>query len=161
MSSIHWPTVVTTTLGSGVIAALCNAGVNWQLARKSKEDDRYEKLYGPLKFNLLLMKLIVDNKDDVINDIEAYASIDLRVDMTIKHVSPLILKWREHLDNIKDLFEKNSGFIRRNDFSLVKDFMDGYVKIQIAQDGQNLLAVQSNRIDQILEAVKNLQNKLL
>lgn len=161
MNNINWPTVITTILGSGVMAALCTALVNWKLAKKQKEYERYEKLYGPLKFNLMMMKLMVENKADILEDINKWGSVDMRNDLLMKHYSPLTIKWIEYRDIIRNLIEKNPGLIKEADIGLISDFMDGCIKKEIIEEGKNALATNPNRMNKLTEVVAKLQKKLL
>lgn len=137
-------------LGSGVLVYWLN-----------NKNHRYSKLYGPLKFNLLMMKLMVKNKEEILDDIKEWASVEMRIDMMEKHLSPLTLRWIKHSDNIKVLFEENAGLIKKEDFNLMSDFMDGYVKREITEQGKNLLAVNENRTTKMLDAIKKFQDKLI
>jgi len=132
--------------------------VVWKL---NKNESRYQKLYGPLKFNLLMMKLIFENEKEVIDDIKKYFNVKNQGELMMKHLSPLAKRWLNHRDNIKDLFEKNPGLINKEDFDLMSNFIDGCIKREIIEEGKNILAVNKERTDKLLEAIKKLQNKLL
>lgn len=159
--SINWPAVIATVLGSSFLTAIFTGGITWSLATKSSDERRYEGLYGPLKFNLLMMKLLVENREDVLKDIQEWLNVETRIDLMQKHMSPLTERWIKHRDIIRELFEKNSGLIKKDDFELVSDFMDGCIKREIIEEGQNVLATNENRMNKILGSVKSLQDKLL
>lgn len=144
-----------------VFSFLGGLGSGYYVWKLNNNNEKYKKLYGPLKFNLLMMRLMVANREDVLEDIKKWGSVDLRIDMMRKHMSPLTKKWIEHRDNIRSLFETNPGLIKKDDFSLMSDFIDGCIKREITEEGQNSLALNENRTDKLLKAVKDLQNKLL
>ncbi len=126
----------------------------------SAENERYLKLYGPLKFNLEMMKLITQNRDDVITDIKKWENPQNQIDLIKKHINPLVKKWIEHKDNVRNLFEKYPGLIRKKDFKKVSDFMDGCIKREITEDLQNFLALEEERVDKLLRIVTLLQEKI-
>ncbi len=114
-----------------------------------------------MKFNLLMMKLIFDNQSEAQEEIKRWASIEMQIDLTQKHVSPLTQTWINHRDEIRHLFKSNSGLIKKVDFKLVADFMDGCIKREIIEDGKNVLAINKNMRNKLLDAIKSLQDKLL
>ena len=143
-----------------MLSTLLNIGYASYKARR-EDEKRYEKLYGPLKFNLLMMRLLVINKKEVLDDIKKWLSIEVQIDLIEKHMSPLTQRWIKHRDNIKSLFEENPGLIKKNDFNLMSDFMDGCIKREIIEEGKNVLATDENRTNKLLKAVEDFQNKLL
>ncbi len=153
--------IIAIILGSGVVAALLTSLVDWLLEKRRQENIGHERLYGPLRFNLLMMKLLVENRKEVLEDIKQWASAEVRIDLMQNHMSPLTLKWLQHKDKIKILFESNSGLIKKSDYQLVYNFMDGCVKREIIEEGKNLLAVNENRTNKLLEAVEIMQQKYL
>lgn len=161
LASIDWPSVIAIILGSGVVAALLSGFVAFYLAKRAKENERYENLYGPLKFQLLSMKLIVENKEEVLTEIKKWASAEMRIDLMTKHLSPLTIKWLQYRDNVRRLLEGKPGLIKIDDFDLVKDFLDGCIKREIIEEGKNVLAVNENMMNKLLDAVENFQKKLL
>lgn len=152
ISNIFVPllTVVFGGIGGGYIV--------WRL---NKSDERYRKLYGPLKFNLKMMKLMVENREEVQKDIEDWFDPGMRLNSMQKHMRPLTQKWIEYKDNIKTLFEENPGLIEKQDFDLVSDFMDGCIKREITEEGKNDFAENKNRTTKLLDAIKKLQEKML
>jgi len=146
---------------TGIFALFGGAGGGFIVWRLNKNDDEHKKLYGPLKFNLLMMKILVDNREDILKDIKEWKSVEVRLDLMKKHMSPLTIKWIKHRDIIRNLFEENPGLIREEDFNLAAEFIDGCIKRDIIEDGKNELALKKQRTDKLLDAVKNLQDKLL
>lgn len=126
-----------------------------------KEDDRYIKLYGPLKFELKMMQLTVSNRDEILEDIKEWGDVNTRIDLMQKHMRPMTKKWLEHRDKIRKLFEDNPGLIKEEDFELASDFIDGCIKREITEEGQNHFAINENRISKLMDSIKNLQDKLL
>lgn len=144
-----------------VFSFLGGLGGGYFVWKLNNNNERYQKLYGPLKFNLLMMRLMVANREKVLEDIKNLASAGSRIDLMRKHMSPLTQKWIEHRDIIRNLFEENPGLIKKDDFSLMADFMDGCIKREITEEGKNDLADDENRTKKLLKAVEDLQNKLL
>src|SRR3989338_11176794 len=157
---MNWLQVISIIIGSSMLSTLLNIGYASYKARR-EDEKRYEKLYGPLKFNLLMMRLLVINKKEVLDDIKKWLSIEVQIDLIEKHMSPLTQRWIKHRDNIKSLFEENPGLIKKNDFNLMSDFMDGCIKREIIEEGKNVLATDENRTNKLLKAVEDFQNKLL
>lgn len=158
---MNWLQITSIIIGSSVLSALLNIWYASYKTRKEEEKKRYEKLYGPLKFNLLMMRLIVINKKEVLDDIKKWLNVEVQINLIEKHVSPLTKKWIKHRDNIKNLFEENPGLIKKDDFSSVSDFMDGCIKREIIEEGKNVLATDENRTNKILKVIEDFQNKLL
>lgn len=129
----------------------------WKL---NKEDEQYNKLYGPLKFKLKMMQLMMDNQKEIIEEIKQW-NVDTRITLMEKHMSPLTKRWLDYRDEIRKLFESNPGLIKEDDFSLVSDFMDGCIKRDIIEEGKNLLATNDNFREKLLTSIKKLQDKLL
>ncbi len=161
LNSIDWPNVIAIILGSGTVAAVVSGGMNGYLAWRANENNRREKLYGPLKLYFKMMELTTDNREEVLTDIKEWGSVDMRINLMSKHMSPLTHKWLSYRDIIRNLLEQNSGLIKDEDFILVSDFIDGCIKREIIEEGKNVLAVNESRTNKLLEAVKNFQKKLL
>lgn len=148
-------------LSSAVIAALVSGAIQYffWLAEKNKEE--YETLYGPLRFHLLMMKIITKNNNEVSMQIsKEIKNVEMRLNSINTHINPLVMKWLEHRDIIRTLLQTNSGYIRKCDLDLIEEFLDACLKREIAQEGRNNLATDE-RIDKIIDIVKKLQEKLL
>jgi len=104
---------------------------------------------------------MVSNREEVLGDIKEWLNVETRLDLMGRHASPLTEKWIKYKDNIRNLFEENSGLIKKGDFSMMSDFMDGCIKREITEEGKNVLATDENRTKKLLKAVENFQNKLL
>ncbi|MEK7602427.1 MAG: hypothetical protein AAB472_02990 [Patescibacteria group bacterium] len=161
LQGIPWTAIATIILGSSLLSALFSGVISWRLSDRTREDMRYEKLYGPLKFHLLVMKLLVENREEVSKDIEEWRNVEVRIDLMQKHMSPLTIKWIEHRDNIRSLFEQFPGFIKEQDFRLFTDFMDGCIKREVIEEGKNIMALNENRTNKLLDAIGSFQDKLL
>ena len=108
------------------------------------------------------MKIITDNQQEVIEDIRKWHnSAEDRVNLFPTHVNPLVQKWFSYRDQIKNLFEDNSGLIKKEDFRLVSKFMVGCLKREITENGTNWLAVNETRTSILMDAVEKFQIKLL
>lgn len=130
----------------------------WKLNEKS---DAYKRFYGPLRFHLQMMKLLSENKEEVLHDVKEWKSVEMQISMMEKHMNPLTVRWIEHCKKINELLSENYGLIKAGDFNLIADFLDGYLKREITEHGKNLLAIREDRTDKLLDAVKNLQAHLL
>jgi hypothetical protein len=141
-----------------LLGSLGGGFIVWLMTDRS---EKYKKLYAPLRFHLMMMKLIVENREEVREDIQKWGDVATRINMIQVHMSPLTKKWIGHYEAIKELIEANAGLIKKKDFQLVSDFMDGFVKREITENGRNLLAERESRTSKLMDAVKALQDRLL
>ncbi len=155
----NFEALLIVVLGSSVVSAMVSGFVGFYIEKRRVEHLRYEKLYGPLRFNLSLMKLYSNNQAQVVEDIKQWGNVEVRIAMMQEHLNPLVLKWIECRDRIRELFENNSGLIKKSDLTLVDNFIDGCIKREITEDGKNVLAVNENMTEKLLTAVKSLQDK--
>jgi len=158
---MDWLQILTIVIGSTVVSTLMHIWYSSYQTEQKAEAERYRKLYGPLKFHLLMMKHMVENKEEVLEEIKKWGSAEMQVNLMQKHLSPLTKKWLGLRDQIKALLEENPGLIKKEDFTLMSDFVDGCVKREIIEEGQNVLAVNENMTNKLLAAVKNMQDRFL
>ena len=152
---------ILPSLISGVVAAGVALGGQYYFFWKNQNEERYRKLYGPLTYNLLMMRLITTNREELTKEIlETWVNVEMKNNEMIKHLNPLVKQWLEHKDNILNLLEMHPGYIKKGDIRLVEDFLDGCVKRKIIEDGKNWYASEE-RINQLLNAVKALQERLV
>jgi hypothetical protein len=60
------------------LGAISGGYIVWKL---NNNNERYKKLYGPLKFHLLMMRLMVRNRDEVFNDIKEWLNVETRISL--------------------------------------------------------------------------------
>lgn len=141
-----------------LIGSLGGGFIVWKLTERG---EKHKRLYGPLRFHLQMMKLLVENKEDVLEDIKEWKNVEMQISLMEKHMSPLTIRWIEHCKKINELLTENYGLIKTRDFTLIADFLDGYLKREITEQGRNLMAIKESRTDKLLVAVKNLQTHIL
>jgi len=153
--------IIVVVLGSSVVATIVTKIFDYIAEKNKKEEERYQKLYGPLTHKLLVMKIIENNKKDLMEEIrKAFDSPDLRIEAYRNDLNPLTIKWIFYKDDIKKLFEDYSGYIKKTDILLVENFLDGCIKREITDEGKNKWT-NEERIEKLLSAIKALQNRLL
>lgn len=152
---------IAPALISGVVAAaVALAGQFYFFERNRKEESR-RKLYGPLIYNLLLMRVLTSNRENLSEEIKTtWRDPELRLKEMSKHINPLVGQWIACKENIEKLLEEFPGYIDPKDLRLVEKFLDGCVKRSITENGQNWYA-NEERIDQLMKAIKALQDKLV
>ncbi len=156
--------IIILIFGSSLIATL--TAKIWESIEKKKteEKERIKKLYGPLKFYLLLSDLTKANKEELMADREPVLHLmEPGFDPYIKNINALIKKQWEYLEEIRKILESNPGYIKKEHFPLVKDFIDGYIKREIigkdANKGDRL--TNDERLSKILNAVDALKKEIL
>lgn len=151
---------VFSPLVSGVVAALVALSGQYYFSRKNREEEKYQKLYGPLIYHLLMMRLMTGNRENLTNEIFDTLPVGSRSQELREHVDPLVKQWNEHKENVLILFETHPGYIKNGDLKLVEDFLDGCIKRKITENGRNEYTSEE-RVSKILEAIRALQEKLL
>jgi len=153
--------IIYIVLSSAVVAALITSGIQVIVHFLERKQERYEVLYGPLRYHLLMMKIITDNNTEIRKEInDEIKNIEVRIKSMQTHISPLTQKWLEHRDIIRTLIQTNPGFVKKCDFNLISEFLDACLKREIIQEGQNELSTDE-RISKISDVVQKLQNRLL
>lgn len=141
-----------------LIGSLGGGFVVWKLTDRA---EKHRRLYGPLRFHLQMMKLLVENKEEVLEDVKEWKSVEMQISLMEKYMNPLTIRWIEHCKKINELLTENYGLIKAKDFTLIADFLDGYLKREITEHGKNFMALRENRTDKLLIAIRNLQAHLL
>src|SRR3989338_298344 len=129
--------IVIIVLGSSVVASLISGVWNLYIEERRKENDRREKLYGPLRLYLALIKNNADiptklredmrklHKETTTN-LDQKTSGELLIESNRRFSSevgnPAVEQRRLYIDKVEDILKQNSGLIRSNDWSLVKEF---------------------------------------
>jgi hypothetical protein len=153
--------VLSSAVVAAVVSGIIGGGIQLIFRLLDQDQERYEVLYGPLRFHLLMMKLIIENREEVSNEIKTEINnVEMRINSMSAHISPLTQKWLSHRDIIRSLLEGNPGYIKKHDFALFAEFLDAYLKREIIQEGQNSLSTEE-RITKIMDVVKQLQDRLL
>lgn len=153
--------LTSPVLASAVIAAFVSGLINFFNGIRQEEEERYENFYGPLRYHLLMMKVITDNHLEVESEIrEKFTDAEMIVSSLQRHTSPLITQWHNHKEAIKALIETKISLVRKNDFPRITKFLDACLKREIAQEGANSLATDQ-RMQEIIDAIKELQDYLL
>ena len=159
MSIVTNPNILAPLL-SGVVAAIVALLGQYYFVWKNRKEERYRKFYGPLTYNLLRMKLLTENKKGLMEEIKQIPNIEIRNEEYPRHINPLVRQWNEHKNNIVQLIKEYPGYIRKEDIHLIGNILDGCIKRDVMEDGKNRYATP-DRFDKLLNAVKNLQDKLL
>lgn len=118
-----------------LIAVLGTQIWNYILEKRKKEEEVYQKLYGPLKLNFSF----IDSIDFHINNLVKIPYIQSRKnlakigkDESLSYYeysvsNQMIEEWWQYVEKVKKLLEENSGFIKREHNPLVQNFIKGYV----------------------------------
>ena len=129
---------IFSPLVSGVVAAIVALIGQYYFFRKNKDEEKYQKLYGPLIYHLLCMRLLTSNREKLTEEIkETFNDATDRITEMQTHGRPLVGKWISHKQAIEQLFEQHPGYIKKGDLGLVSDFLDGCIKREITEDGRN------------------------
>jgi len=152
---------VFAPLASGIVAAIVALIGQHYFFRKNKDEEKYQKLYGPLTYHLLCMRLLTNNRERLTEEIrETFNDATSRITEMQTHGRPLVGKWISHKEEIEQLLEKYPGYIKKEDLGLIGDFLDGCIKREITENGRNMYTTEE-RTDKILDAIRAMQAKLL
>lgn len=144
------------------------------LENKRKKDEQYEKLYGPLRLYFTFIDSI-DNHivsvsragDKALNQrsLNQYSGETLSDEFKIKN--NLVDRWWMYIDKIKLLFETYPGFIKKDHFKQVEQFIDGYIAREYLgkSKSKNIDISLLNNLGQenkkLLNAIKKLKETIL
>ncbi|KKS52799.1 MAG: hypothetical protein UV19_C0016G0002 [Parcubacteria group bacterium GW2011_GWA2_42_28] len=152
---------IFSPLVSGVIAALVALSGQYYFSWRNRAEEKYQKLYGPLIYHLLQMRLLTRNREELTDEIkDTFKDASLRVNELETHGRPLVAEWIQHKEGIEKLLEEYPGYIKKEDLHLISDFLDGCIKRGITEDGRNTYTTQE-RTKKLLEAIRAMQVKLL
>jgi hypothetical protein len=159
--------ILTSSLVASLVTVLLNWLREWFVVKKREEKERYEKLYGPLKFYLLLMDASTKNKTELLEEIDKmFKKSNYKLDLSSLHkenISPLIKKYWEYIEAIMDILKSNPECIKKEHFPLVKNFVDGYIKREIV--GKDTVKgnrfISEERMGKIIDAVEALKKEFL
>ena len=167
-----------------LVAVLGTSIWNFVLERKRKEAERKEKLYGPLRFYLMMMKNnkvtmeqlrenMRQNHKKWSKGLDSKKSGELLIESSNQFsreiVNPAVSEWWSYADTVESYFKNHSGLIKKNDWSLVKNFSSSLFLRKMAvgkatpKNTYNLFTdeMTTNATEQIFEAVNRLQDKIL
>jgi len=157
---------IITIFSSTLIATIIGVLLSWIKESFQKKHDleqrQFEKLYGPITYHLLAMKVLKINRMELLDEISKEPICD-DINSNLNKfsvVNPLISKWHEHKEILKQVLEANAGYIKKNHINLIEDFLDGYIKREITQEGKSARTTEE-RINKMLNAVEALQIELL
>jgi hypothetical protein len=149
-------------LTSVVVAAITAALISWGVEVWHRNNEREEKLYGLLKYNLLTMRALTKNRETLTQEIlNEGGPIEMKNQALREEPRLLIEKWHESKDEIAALFQKYPGLIKPKDLDLVGEFIDACIKRNIAKEGRSHRAGADNRMDKILEIIEKMQERFL
>jgi len=152
---------VFSPLVSGVVAAVVALAGQYYFFEKNLDEEKYQKLYGPLIYHLLRMRLLTSNRENLTEEIRnTFDDASIRINEMQARGRPLVGKWIRHKEAIEKLLEEYPGYIKKRDLSLVSDFLDGCIKREITEDGRNSYTTKERTI-KLMEAIRALQEKLL
>ncbi|MCX6722996.1 MAG: hypothetical protein NT094_02890 [Candidatus Staskawiczbacteria bacterium] len=157
---------ISAVLSSALIATVVGFILGWIKEyfqkRNEKEQERFEKLYGSLTYHLLAMKVLKINRTELLKEISEEPTPPDTGGILSKfsEVNPLIDKWHEHNNKLKDMLEKNAGYIKKCHLKLIEDFLDGCVKREITDGGKSRHTTEE-RINKMLDAIEALQAELI
>ncbi|HEY4473605.1 hypothetical protein A3C20_02125 [Candidatus Kaiserbacteria bacterium RIFCSPHIGHO2_02_FULL_55_25] len=152
---------VFSPLVSGVVAATVALCGQYYFFLKNRNEERYQKLYGPLIYQLLKMRLLTSNREQLTAEImQELRDPSQRIEEMQTHGRPLVLEWIKHKESIEKLFEEYPGQIKNEDIGLVGDFLDGCIKRKITEDGKNWYTTEE-RTNKLMTAIQALQERFL
>jgi len=156
-----WLQIILIILGSSVVATIITKIFDFITEKNKKEEELYQKLYGPLIYNLLLMRLLTNNREQLTKEIrEFFSDGQSRLEELIKRANPLVKRWIRHKENIEKLLMEYPGYIKKEDLKLVSDFFDGCIKREITEEGKNIYTTEE-RVNSLLDTIEMMQKKFL
>lgn len=152
---------IFSPLVSGVVAAIVALSGQYYFFLRNRGEERYQKLYGPLTYHLLRMKLLTSNREQLTAEImQELSDASQRIEEMQTHGRPLVHEWIKHKESMEKLFEEYPGQIKRKDIALVGNFLDGCIKRKITEDGKNWYTTEE-RTNKLMTAIQALQKELL
>ncbi|MES2087596.1 MAG: hypothetical protein V4467_01235 [Patescibacteria group bacterium] len=159
--SIFWA-IISSTLVATVVGVVLN-WIKESFQEKAKwKNLTQERLYGSLTYNLLMIRALNINRDELLTEISAEPTIDDTRAILKKFgdINPINDQWRLHILNIKNEFEAKAGYIRKEHLKVVENFLDSFIKREITQGGKSVRATP-HRIQKIFDALKKLDQEIL
>ncbi len=157
---------VSTILGSTVVAT-CIGIVLTSLKeffqkRAERSNKQFENLYGSVICILLMLKVLDINRKELIDEIKN-DPISENIEDNLKRwadVNPINEEWRKNISKLKNVFENNAGYIKKDHLKLVEDLFDGLIKRDITKEGASI-RTNRDRIEKVFKAIDALTDELL
>ncbi len=156
-NSINWLEIIlSSALISGIIAAIVNQFFYWLNGERQDEKQRYQKLYGPLKFHFMYLKSIDKHRARIIEagkegDKDAQKILDRQrnieernqnISSQLSAQNKLVTPWWKTIDKIYNLLENNPDMIRKGDLQCISNFIDAYISTEyLGKDMQTKMSV--------------------
>jgi len=155
-------TIFSSTMVVTIVGFVLNWIKEYFQKKGEKEQKQFEKLYGNLIYHLLSMKVLKINRMKLLDEISKEPVInDPNITLSkYSEVNPLISKWHEHNNKLKEVIESNAGYIKKDHLKLIEDYLDGCVKREITDGGKSKRTTEE-RINKMLDAIEALQNELV
>ncbi len=141
------------TIVNILLAGLLTAIIVFML---NKSENQERKLYGPLRFHLLMLKLLEEQLTEVKNKFLPTNSIRQDFNSFDKHAQPISDKRGINEDIIITLLADYPGYIKKKHLILIKDFIDDCMRGKMAPSGLSIGITEKKRI-----ATQRLQKELL
>lgn len=153
-------------MGSTVVATVVGIILSW-VKESYQEQTRWknltqEKLYGSLTYNLLMIRALNINRAELLEEISK-EPVSGDTDLILKKfgdINPINDQWRLHILNIKNELEGKAGYIRKEHYRVVENFLDSFIKREITKNGASVRATP-NRIQKIFDALEKLDKEIL
>ncbi|MEK7509722.1 MAG: hypothetical protein AAB605_03340 [Patescibacteria group bacterium] len=177
-------TIIIVVLGSSVVASLVSGAWNLYIEERRKETERREKLYGPLRLYLELIKNYADVPTRLREDMrklhkETTKSLDQRTsgEMLIEGSrrfssevgNPAVVERWFYIDKVSETLKQNSGLIKADDWPLVKEFFYSLTLRELGvgkmkpREGYDLFSDETTdqATKQVFTSLEKLSNKVL
>lgn len=168
------------SLSSAVVAVALGKGVDWLFEKWRSQKLREDKLYKPLKFYLMLLENIDQNRESLFQEMkkgaeeiqfqnqEAKNNWQMETNRQLVNMNkPIVEEMLSHTDKIKSLFESNPESVEDNHWNSIRKFFDGVMKRKILIAGghpQDFLHISNKAYkewpDTIFESIKDLRKEI-
>jgi|SRR3989344_6414793 len=155
-------TIFSSTVMATIIGVLLGWIKEYFQKRIEREQKQFEKLYGPLIYQLLAIRVLNFNRKELLEEINK-ESIPDNADAILKKysdINPINSEWRKRIFKLIDLFQENAGYIKKQHINLIENFLDACVKRDITKGGKSVRATKE-RIEKIFDSIEALQKELL
>ena len=178
---MDWNLALTLILGSSLIATLVTKVFDFISEKEKRKELQHQNLYGPFKFYLMLIDISKENRQQIMehfkSTIKSWSADKTPTDRgeIIMNVmkkqstitNPLIKRWWVYVDKLRDLLEENPEYIREEDLSIFRKFIDCCIKREIVgkdNAGDDTLGYipeeqVKSYVDGILEVIEEMKIK--
>lgn len=123
-----WQQIILIILGSSVISVMVSNLFNWWQKKKEAEKERYQKLYGPLKFYLRVIKITKPPFAGLfLEELQDYIS-KRKEEIVLLDQDNYYDRWLNLLEKITKVIEDNPGLIKKDHIFSFSVFLDHYIK---------------------------------